>query len=608
MSENNESESLIEACPGCGGLLDVTEQEPYSSVFCPSCGTQMKARTQFRNFRLLNVLGTGGMGTVFRAQDMNLQRDVALKILRKEYSSNPEDVGRIEREARITASVNHPNVIKIYSFGNDHGQFFLAMEIADKGSLDDLMGLQGTIAELQVLEIGMQVASGLDAAWNSGLIHRDVKPGNILFTNAHMTKIVDFGLALLMDEEAAQRGEIWGTPYYIAPEKLDNRGEDFRSDLYSLGATMFHAIAGRPPYEANTASMVALKHLKSLPVSLQAFAPNVSSETSYVINRMLHKDPEERYQSYGEVIEHMKYAQDQINAKLAKSGNKGRERVVVETEESVSAMGWLSLALLLFVIAGIVFLVMNWGQITGNAPLPTGAPVEDNRRNLTEEDLAIVANDEFNDARQMMGRGEFEQAHAIFKEVKSSTAEEGVRRWSMANEILTGYLTGRIDDADSLFARFGSGKLKKDDPEQVALENSIDYLASKSSDSSSIPVEALKELDKTDAGIFAVLLAGVKNWVSGFHDDAAVYFEAFDRADLPSNLVWLGDYRVITRAFLQDYGLLTEAREIGRAAIGRDINARRQAMVKINALRGKLVSGSDVLIPFDKLIEDLERE
>ena len=179
------------------------------------------------------------------------------------------------------------------------------MELAEKGSLDDLMSVQQRLSEAQVLGVGIQIAEGLEAALEHNLIHRDIKPGNILFADPQTAKLVDFGLAVVMDEAAHARGEIWGTPHYIAPEKLDNQPEDFRSDIYSLGGTLFHALAGRPPYEAETASTVALKQLMSQPVSLQAFAPDVSSETAYVINRMLAKDPAERYASYPELVEHL---------------------------------------------------------------------------------------------------------------------------------------------------------------------------------------------------------------------------------------------------------------------------------------------------------------
>jgi len=311
-TEAEQTNPLLHTCPRCGTLLDVSMVEPFTEVGCPSCGETLRVRTRFDHFELLEYLAAGGMGTVYRARDVNLNRIVALKLLRKEYSADADYIAKLETEAQITASVAHPFVVKVFSFGCDQGVYYIAMELVDKGSLDDLMTLQGRIAEAQVLEIGLQVAQGLRAAYRVGLIHRDVKPGNILFADAHTAKIVDFGLALPLEQAKEGEAEIWGTPYYVAPEKLNHEPEDFRSDIYSLGGTLFHAVAGRPPFEAENASLVALKHLKSQVVSLQAFAPDVSSPTSYVINRTLARKPEERYQSYDELIEHLEYARAQL--------------------------------------------------------------------------------------------------------------------------------------------------------------------------------------------------------------------------------------------------------------------------------------------------------
>lgn len=231
-----DPEQLLQPCPNCATLLDVGEEEPFAQVHCPICGTAIRVRRQFNNFSIEEVLGAGGMGAVYKAIDLNLKRPVAPKLLKKEYSADATYIAKFETEARITASINHPHVVKVFSFGSDHGLFYIAMELVDKGSLDDLINLQNRVAEVQVLEVGVQIAEGLQAAHKKGLIHRDVKPGNILFADAHTSKIVDFGLALLMAHEAEERGEVWGTPYYVAPEKLNKEPEDFRSDIYSLGA------------------------------------------------------------------------------------------------------------------------------------------------------------------------------------------------------------------------------------------------------------------------------------------------------------------------------------------------------------------------------------
>jgi eukaryotic-like serine/threonine-protein kinase len=205
----------------------------------------MTVRGFIAHFQVLEVAGRGGMGVVYKAHDASLERDVALKLLHKGHSDQTKLIRRLETEAAVTASINHPHVVKVFSTGVDRGRFFLAMELVGKGSLDDLIRLQGRIAESQALTVAIQSAQGLRAVHYHGLIHRDVKPGNILFADSRTAKIVDFGLAIFMEQEESVRGEIWGTPYYVAPEKLDEKPEDFRSDIYSLGATIFHALAGR---------------------------------------------------------------------------------------------------------------------------------------------------------------------------------------------------------------------------------------------------------------------------------------------------------------------------------------------------------------------------
>src|SRR5437899_1074611 len=163
------------------------------------------------------MLGVGGMGSVYKARDTLLDRFVALKLLRTDLSSGKDHPSRFQHEARIAASVNHPNVIRVFSSGTDHGQFYVVMELVDHGSLDDLIEKRKQLPEQQVLECGIQVARGLRAAHQQGLIHRDVKPANILFADEHTAKISDFGLAGVAGEGSEAGAEIWGTPYYVAP-------------------------------------------------------------------------------------------------------------------------------------------------------------------------------------------------------------------------------------------------------------------------------------------------------------------------------------------------------------------------------------------------------
>ena len=347
---------IIENCPHCGSSIDMSSLEPVTDVSCPDCGNDFKARVLFNNFQATELLGQGGMGAVYRAIDVNLQREVALKALKISAGNAKTESQKLITEARSTASVNHPHVVKVYDFGHAQGRFYLAMEVIAGGSLDDVINQYQKVPDALVLEVGIQISQGLQAALEKGLIHRDIKPGNILFSRPGMSKLVDFGLAMALSEAAKSNGEIWGTPYYIAPEKLDEKPEDFRSDIYSLGGTLFHALAGRPPYEDQTASLVALKQLKSRPVSLQAFAPHVGNETAYVINRMMAKNPENRYQSYAELIEHLRFALEKA---------KEREKGITEVHEipvldDKPTSNWIALLVPAVLFIGLLVLGYLW--------------------------------------------------------------------------------------------------------------------------------------------------------------------------------------------------------------------------------------------------------
>jgi len=292
-------------CWICGAVLDAGGYEPLVRVVCRNCGQKNLLQRTFDHFVPVETLGAGGMGTVYKARDTQLERFVALKLLRKDVSSEAEHDAQLQQEARIAASVNHPNVVQIFSLGTDHGQFYVVMELIDHGSLDDLIESQGRLPEEQVLDVGIQIARGLRAAHRKGLIHRDVKPANILFVDEQAAKIGDFGLAAFATQDP-HRAEgdrvIWGTPPYVAPERLYNQPEDVRSDIYSLGATLFHAVAGKPPIDSDTNSATELRELKQRPSELRAVAPEVSAPTARVLQRMIAPDPKQRFSLYDELL------------------------------------------------------------------------------------------------------------------------------------------------------------------------------------------------------------------------------------------------------------------------------------------------------------------
>jgi len=320
------SEPTAQTCPACGTTVDTTEAEPLARIACPTCGKKIRVERTFDHFVVVETLGVGGMGTVYKARDKQLDRFVALKLLRRDLGGEEDHKARLQEEARIAAAVNHPCVIQVFDSGTDHGQFYVVMELVDQGSLDDLMALQSRLPEKRVLEIGIQVARGLRAAHRRGLIHRDVKPANILFVDEHAAKIGDFGLASSATQRWGIGGVVWGTPEYVAPERLNNDPEDFRSDIYSLGATLFHAIAGKPPIEASTNSSTALLEIKQQPLDLQATAPDISEATAEVLQRMIAADPAQRFSSYDDLVAELERAWRELELDDAISGGETRRR------------------------------------------------------------------------------------------------------------------------------------------------------------------------------------------------------------------------------------------------------------------------------------------
>jgi len=352
-----EQQIVTIACPGCQNVIDVTGLAPGDGITCPYCGHEFPITRQFGNFLLEKQLGAGGMGAVYLGQDTSLNRVVAVKVLRPELVADQKFMATFLREAEITASLNHPNVVQVYAFGQHEGVYYLVVEYISGGSLDEKIVARGRITELEGIEIGIAVARGLECALErGGLIHRDIKPGNILFNANNTPKVVDFGLSLSFETTDHFDGEIWGTPYYVAPEKLERQPEDFRSDLYSLGATLFHAISGRPPYEGEDPNAVAMKHLSGSVVSLKAFVPDISDQTTFAVSKAMARYPEDRYGSYAEFIEQLEDAKRRITDPEFREKQQ-QDVVILSTASSTKYHQWMfiGLAAVVVVLLGLLF-------------------------------------------------------------------------------------------------------------------------------------------------------------------------------------------------------------------------------------------------------------
>jgi serine/threonine-protein kinase len=256
--------------------------------------------TGFRvdRYLLLDMIGSGGMGRVYLAQDTRLGRRVALKILAPERVSRPQAIQRFQREARLGAQLQHENLVRIYDFGESNGRFFLVMEYIEGKTIATLLSEQGPMPPATAARLVRQVALGLEHAYRKGLIHRDVNPYNILVTQDGTAKLADLGLAIALaeDDRVTRDGATVGTFDYVAPEQArHSRAADTRSDIYSLGCTLYHMCSCRVPFPGPSLPEKLLGHQTIEATPLHRIVPGLPAGLSEVVERMMRKSPDERY-------------------------------------------------------------------------------------------------------------------------------------------------------------------------------------------------------------------------------------------------------------------------------------------------------------------------
>ena len=273
-----------------------------------SSGPEKKKKSkvnQLGDFKLKKKLGQGGMGVVYLATQISLDRVVALKTLSKDLSKRKDFVERFVREARSMAKLDHQNAVKVYAVDSQRGIHFAAIEYVDGKSAQDWLDHLGKLSVGDALNIILGAASGLSAAHDINIVHRDIKPDNILITSKGVTKVADFGLAKALDEDNSmtQSGAGLGTPLYMAPEQARSaKYVDHRSDIYALGATLYHMVTGELPFMADSALELILKKEDGKFPSARSLNPEVPERLSLMIEKMLAKDPEHRYGSCAEII------------------------------------------------------------------------------------------------------------------------------------------------------------------------------------------------------------------------------------------------------------------------------------------------------------------
>lgn len=260
-----------------------------------------------KRYQLLEQIGMGGMANVFRARDLMLERYVAIKVLRQDYSHIPTFEERFRQEARAAANLSHPNIVTVHDFGMDDGQLYIVMENVPGKDLKTLIRQRGRFLEAEAIPLMVQACAGVGYAHRAGLVHCDIKPHNLLVTPDQRLKVTDFGIArALATIHPEERTEVvWGSPQYFSPEQARGEAPSPASDVYSLGVVLYEMLSGSLPFVANTAEELARLHIEQEPVPLSEYLPDISPTLEQIVMKVLAKEPSARYRTadqFGRVL------------------------------------------------------------------------------------------------------------------------------------------------------------------------------------------------------------------------------------------------------------------------------------------------------------------
>ena len=337
-------------------------------------------------YEIVEILGEGGMAFVYKARDKQLQRDVAIKTLKPNYVNQEKFVDRFRREAQTAANLNHPNIVQIFDWGIEDEPYFV-MEYIEGNTLTSIISGNRTVGLNDILYIGSQVANGLKEAHKRGLVHRDIKPGNLMITPDGKVKVTDFGIVSLQNEESdiTKTGAVLGTASYISPEQAQGKPVSFESDLYSLGTVLYELIAGKPPFTGDSPIATATKHLTDKPEKLSNYRKDIPKALENAILKLLEKRPSDRFKSAEDLRALLLQQRKQIQI------NQTQENLVDLTNPKIKFR--FTLPALIISVALVFGTVWALSNVFDGLPVDGGAPTLVEIPDLTGSEQAQALND-----------------------------------------------------------------------------------------------------------------------------------------------------------------------------------------------------------------------
>lgn len=279
----------------------------------------MKGQKISDRYQIIKSIGEGGMANVYLAYDTILDRNVAVKLLRGDLASDEKFVHRFQREALSASSLNHPNIVEVYDVGEDNGSYYIVMEYIEGRHLKDLIKKRGKLTTSEVIDIMLQITDGMSMAHDAYIIHRDIKPQNIMILENGLVKITDFGIAMAMNAtQLTQTNSVMGSVHYIPPEQASGKGSSLQSDIYSMGIVMYELLTGKLPFRGDNAVEIALKHLKEPMPNIKEELPTLPQSIANIILKATAKNPKNRYADAKEMHEDLKTCMSDARAKETK--------------------------------------------------------------------------------------------------------------------------------------------------------------------------------------------------------------------------------------------------------------------------------------------------